>query len=87
MKIGEIYSHLNGLEFMLVHKPELWSEIQSVIKAVNVQECKTKVSREKTMKGKLLYSPIEMNKTSKALLRNNEWEESRVSYWVIKTKS
>lgn len=24
MKIVETYSHLNGLEFLLVHKKELW---------------------------------------------------------------
>ena len=31
MKIVEKYSHLNGLEFLLVHKPMLWREIQEVI--------------------------------------------------------
>ena len=30
MKIVERYSHLNGLEFLLVHKLGLWEEIQSV---------------------------------------------------------
>jgi len=24
MKIVETYSHLNGLEFLIVHKPSLW---------------------------------------------------------------
>jgi hypothetical protein len=31
MRIVEKYSHLNGLEFLLVHKPSLWKEIQDVI--------------------------------------------------------
>jgi hypothetical protein len=31
MKIAETCSHLNGLEFLLVHKSTLWQEIQSVI--------------------------------------------------------
>ena len=35
MNIAETYSHLNGLEFLLVHKPALWSEIQSVIAKTN----------------------------------------------------
>jgi len=86
MKISETYSHLNGLEFLLVHKPKLWSEIRAVIQAVNAQECKTKVSKEKNMKGKLLYSPIDMNKMFKKLLKKKEWEESRVSYWVTKSE-
>jgi len=86
MKISETYSHLNGLEFLLVHKPKLWEEIQAVIHAIDAQQCKTKVSKEKTMKGKLLYSPIEMNKMFKKLLKKKKWEESRVSYWVTKSE-
>lgn len=84
MKIVETYSHLNGLEYLLVHKPKLWDEIKSVIKQVSGQACKIKVSKEKTMKGRLLYSPIEMNKLFKNLLESKNWEESRVSYWVTK---
>ena len=38
------------------------------------------------MKGKLLYSPIEMNKMFKKLLKKKKWEESRVSYWVTKSE-
>ncbi len=84
MKIVETYSHLNGLEFLIVHKPESWKEIQSVIKQVNAKSCKTKVSKEKTMKGRLLYSPVEMNKSFKNFLVTKKWAESRVSYWVTK---
>ena len=86
MKIDETYSHLNGLEYLLVHKPKLWSEIKSVIKKVDGKMCKTKVSKEKTMKGRLLYSPIEMNKLFKTLLEYKQWKESRVSYWVTKNE-
>ena len=80
MKISEIYSHLNGLEFLMVHKPALWTEIQSVIGAIDAAKCKTKISKEKTMKGALLYSPIDMNAAFKSLLRKKSWRESRVSY-------
>lgn len=86
MKIVEKYSHLNGYEFLLVHKPKLWKEIVSVVERVNADELKTKVSKEKTMKGKLLYSPIAMNQTFNELLRKMEWKESRVSYWVTKNE-
>jgi hypothetical protein len=84
MKIVEKYSHLNGLEYLLVHKPALWKEIENVIKTVDAEKCKTKVSKEKTMKGKILYSPIEMNNAFKKELSKYHWEESRVSYWVTK---
>jgi hypothetical protein len=86
MKIIETYSHLNGLEFLLVHKPNLWQEIQEVIASVDAEVCKTKVSKEKTMRGKLLYSPIGLNKTFANLLRSNGWHESRVKYWVTKSE-
>ena len=86
MKIVETYSHLNGLEFLLVHKPRLWEEIKNVVLSVDAENCKTKVSKEKTMKGKLLYSPIDMNSAFSKLLRANKWAESRVSYWVTKNE-
>lgn len=86
MKIVETYSHLNGVEFLLVHKPNLWEEVQSVVAGVNAEKCKNKVSKEKTMKGKLLYSPIDMNAAFKKLLRDKDWQESRVRYWVTKNE-
>ena len=86
MKISETYSHLNGLEFLLVHKPSLWKEIQSVITGVDAGKCRTKLSKEKTMRGKLLFSPIDMNTTFKNLLRKKSWDESRVSYWVTRSE-
>lgn len=86
MKIIEIYSHLNGLEFLIVHKPKLWKEIKKVISSVDAKACKTKVSKEKGMVGKLLYSPIDMNTHFKKLLSEVGWKESRVSYWVTKSE-
>jgi len=86
MKISQVYSHLNGREFLLVHRPKLWDEIQGVIRAVDAKVCKTKVSKEKGMVGKLLYSPIAMNQRFRELLRKRRWEESRVSYWVTKSE-
>jgi hypothetical protein len=86
MEIVETYSHLNGLEFLLVHKPALWREIRDVISAVDANKCRTKVSREKTMKGDLLFSPIDMNAAFKRLLRKKAWKENRVSYWVTRNE-
>ncbi len=86
MKIVETYSHLNGLEYLLVHQPKLWKEIQSVINNIDAEKFKTKVSKEKTMKGKILYSPVGMNAEFKKLLRAKGWKESRVSYWVTKSE-
>lgn len=84
MRIVEHYSHLNGLEYLMVHKPALWAEIQQVIANVDATQFKTKVSKEKTMHGKLLYAPIEMNKAMDAQFQARGWTESRTSYWVTK---
>lgn len=82
MKIVKKYSHLNGLEYLLVHKKRLWAEIQEVIAAVDGEICRTKVSKEARMKGQLKYSPKDMNLGFAKLLNMHGWQESRVTYWV-----
>lgn len=62
MKIAQIYSHLNGVEFLMVHKPVLWNEIQGAIKNVDAGEAFDKINKEKNMVGKTLYSPSKLNK-------------------------
>ncbi len=82
MRIVGQYSHLNGYEYLLVHKPRLWDEVQAVIAAVDAHQCKVKKSREKTKHGKVLYSPVHMNKQFRDLFRQKGWQERRVRYWV-----
>lgn len=82
MKIAAHYSHLNGLEYLMVHKPELWDEIQDVITKLDAGACRTKVSKEKTMKDKLLFSPIDMNAAMSKSFTDHKWGEQRTSYWV-----
>lgn len=84
MQIVETYSHLNGLEYLLVHHSKLWKELQAVVKLVDSEAAKTKVSKEKTKMGKMLYSPMEMNSQFKTLLTEKDWSESRYDYWVTK---
>lgn len=84
MRIAAQYSHLNGYEFLLVHKPDLWEEIQRVIRQVDADACRTKVSREKRTRGELLYSPVEMNRLFAELLQQRDWCQRSVSYWVTK---
>jgi len=86
MKIAEVYSHLNGLEYLLVHKKKLWEELKIVISSMDAEKCKTKTSKERTKRGKTLYSPIEMNGEFKKKLGQKNWKESRVNYWVTKNE-
>lgn len=82
MRIGAKYSHLNGEEYLLVHHPFLWDEIQEVIKGVDAEACKTKHSREVRKEGRVLYSPIDINKAFKASFEAQGWSERRANFWV-----
>lgn len=82
MRIVEQYSHLNGLEYLLVHKPQLWDEIQRVIAGIDAEACRTKVSKEKRTKDQVFYSPIDMNKRMSEAFATLGWGERRTSYWV-----
>ncbi len=83
MRIVEVYSHLNGREHILVHKKKLWKEVESVIKSIDAESCRTKVSKEsrKALQG-LLYAPIELNRAFKSRLDSFGWKEKKISYWV-----
>lgn len=86
MNLIETYSHLNGLEYLLVHKPELWNEILEVIGRVDANRLRTKISKEITMVGKALYSPKDINFAFIKYLSDCGWQESRVSYWVTRSE-
>jgi len=76
------YSHLNGLEFLMVHHKKLLKEITDTIKGIDPLLHKTKISKEKTMMGEAKYAPITLNIAFKEALQSKGWHESRTSYWV-----
>lgn len=82
MRIVKRYSHLNGEEFLLVHRPDLWQEVQDVIAGVDAATHRTKVSREKTTFGKLLYVPRGLNKAFGEEFQARDWKERRQAFWV-----
>ena len=82
MKIATHYSHLNGLEFLLVHKPGLWKEIQDVIRKADASRCLTKVSKEIRTRGQIFYSPRAMNEAIREGFSRHNWADRRISYWV-----
>ncbi len=82
MKIARKYSHLNGEEFLIVHRNTLYDEIKSVISAIQADEFKTKVSSEKTTRGKKFYSPVELNREFKKRFNSFNWQESRYQYYI-----
>ena len=82
MQIKARYSHLNGEEYLLVHRRQLWEEVQAVIREVDAYACRTKVSKEKTKRGKVLFSPKDMNQAFKEGLSRLGWTERRSEFWV-----
>jgi hypothetical protein len=82
VRIAQYHSHLNGYEWLLVHHREVWREIEETINRIDATKYKTKVSKEKTMRGRLLYSPIRLNEAFTKRFQSANWQESRTSYWV-----
>lgn len=80
MKIVYEYSHLGGSEILLVRYPEINDQIISVIS--NVKANRIKESKEKTMFGKLLFSPRDMNKQFCNQFYSLGFEEIR-DYYVL----
>ena len=73
MEIIAEYSFNKGKEYIeKAHKKE-FEELKAIISTVDATQCKTKKSKEKTMKGKMLYSPKAMNKLFKKMLKDNGW--------------
>jgi hypothetical protein len=60
----------------------MWKEIQEVIAAVDANKCRTKQSKEARKQGKVLYSPIDINRCFKKELEDREWTERRTDYYV-----
>lgn len=73
------YSHLGGSEILQVRYPDINSQIDEAIQHVTVRS-KTKVGREKTNTGTMLYSPKEMNALFKEQFRARGFTEMRDRY-------
>ena len=82
MQIAETHSHLNGEEYLMVHKKNILQEIEKTIKSINAENFRNKISREQTMKGKKLYSPTDLNNEFKKIFGDKGWQEGRYYYYV-----
>ena len=82
MKVVERYSHLNGEEYLLVHRPQLWQEVLDVIESVDAEACRDKISQERSRQGRMLYSPISMNKAMARSFAARGWKERRQPFFV-----
>ncbi len=81
LKVYE-YSHLGGSEILGRRFAKIDKEIDDIIDAVKLTE-RTKVSQEKTMRGKLLYSPKLINYLFHKEFWQRGWKELRLPYTII----
>ena len=79
MIIVGVYSFNNGKEVIEERYNAELQEITEVIRSVGSAEHKNKVSQEKTMPGKMLYSPPSLNKAFKAAFSERGWQNQRVA--------
>lgn len=83
MKIYATYSHLNGRESLLIHEKHIWEEIEKTIQSIDANRHKTKVSKEKTMQGKLLYAPKEIIRAFAEKFKRADWKSDRTGDWIV----
>ncbi len=80
MKVIYEYSHLGGSEILQVRYPEINNEVYDVISKVKAK--RVKKSREKTMVGKMLFSPKDMNDQFKTQFQALDYVEIRDYYTI-----
>ncbi len=80
MQLAAVYSFNGGKEEVSRRFPDLLVEVNAAIKKVDASQHKTKESTEKTMRGKMLYSPTSLNKAFKRAFFENQtgWSAVRV---------
>lgn len=80
MKVIYEYSHLGGSEIMQLRYPEINKEVYDVIAQVKAN--RSKESKEKTKVGKMLYSPVDMNRQFHAAFDQRGFAELRDTYTI-----
>ncbi len=78
MRIAGIYSFNRGQHVVAAQYQDLFEEIRAAIGATDASRCKTKKSKEKTMRGQMLYSPVKLNELFKEQLYPKGWRSVRV---------
>jgi hypothetical protein len=78
LRLAAQYSFKNGLDEVTKRVPHLLAEIKDAISAVDATVARTKLSREKTKVGKMLYSPVALNKAFQRELYPKGWKNLSV---------
>jgi len=79
VNVAGLYSFNRGRERVEARYPNLLTEIKQIIGAVKTSKYKTKVSKEKTMPGRMLFDPRTINGAFKKEFLRRGWSPVRVS--------
>ena len=78
MKIAGEFSFNNGATYLAKKHQKSLDEVYGVISRVASAPCKTKTSKEKTMHGRMLFSPFALNRAFKAEFKPLSWASCKV---------
>jgi len=78
MIIAGMYSFNSGKEVIEMKYPSELNEIKDIIHNIDSKGYRTKISEEKTMKGRKLYNPKELNKAFTQEFAKRKWKKHRV---------
>ena len=79
MKVISEYSHKNGKDVITANLGTELKEVRSVIERVDALQAITKISKEKTMPGKKLYSPVQLNKLFRKEFSALGWAKAKIN--------
>jgi hypothetical protein len=78
MKIAGVYSFNGGLEAAQDRYENEFAEVEKILGSVRAQKLRTKESHEKTMPGKMLYSPKALNGAISKKFLSLGWQKHKV---------
>lgn len=78
MIVAGRFSFNNGEDAVNSKYPHLLEEIEEAIGGIDAEEHRTKVSTEKTMMGRMLFSPSSLNRAFKNSLSRKGWINKRI---------
>jgi len=81
LKIANLYSHLNGHEYLLVHRQQEWNEIVRAIESIDANQF-TKQSKAKPTLGKTFYDQKSINAEFEKILFPLSWKSVTTPYYV-----
>ncbi len=78
MIVAGMYPFKSGRETLEAGFPAALDEILQIISKVDAAACKTKISEERMIVGRTLYSPRELNRVYAEMFRQRGWRTERV---------